>query len=252
VSEFDPIEQALEQTLARISPSDLDRRRVRGAIGLPPNLPLLAPERVPLVALRTHPVRKMLIKGAGLAALLGAGFATGYWMRGSSSAEVPPTAPTGVEALAVTPSEPMTAGLAEPAVMNTSLTPDLSRDAPESVQPATAPASQRPPRSEAVKVPTDPDRVLAKRVNDELALLRRCERALRAQNADLALALLRELDERYRDTRFAEERRAARVLAHCLGRDDAASELAQAFLRERPSSVYSKRIVETCRLTEKP
>jgi hypothetical protein len=89
-------------------------------------------------------------------------------------------------------------------------------------------------------------------LNDELALLRRVERALRNNDPALARALLGELDERFPDSRLGEERAAARRIADCRSAEPGASESARAFLREHGVSVYRKRIVLACALDAEP
>ena len=83
-------------------------------------------------------------------------------------------------------------------------------------------------------------------MNDELALLRRVERALRNADPALALALLGELDERFPDTRLVEERQAARLLAGCRLQDPNAIARAHAFLHDNPASVYRQRVQLAC------
>jgi hypothetical protein len=80
----------------------------------------------------------------------------------------------------------------------------------------------------------------------ELALLRRVEKSLRANDPTLALALLDELDERFPRTSLGEERLAARVIAHCAVGDGGARLRAESFLRERPGSVYAERVQTAC------
>jgi hypothetical protein len=89
-------------------------------------------------------------------------------------------------------------------------------------------------------------------LNDELALLRRVERALRNNDPALARALLRELDERFPDSRLGEERAAAWRIADCRSGEPGANESARAFLREHGASVYRKRIVLACALDGEP
>jgi hypothetical protein len=92
---------------------------------------------------------------------------------------------------------------------------------------------------------------------EEIALLQRAERAIRAGEATLALALLGELDRRFPAPSLREERSAALVLAHCVQSrgDDAGSSQereararAERFLAEAPTSVYADRIRASCPL----
>jgi hypothetical protein len=83
-------------------------------------------------------------------------------------------------------------------------------------------------------------------LNDELAVLRRVERALRNSDPALALALLGELDERFPESRLVEERQAAGHIANCRqGTPDAVAH-AHAFLRDHPASVYRQRVQLAC------
>lgn len=82
--------------------------------------------------------------------------------------------------------------------------------------------------------------------SEELALLQRAERAVRADNAALALALIGELEARYPHSTLLEERSAIELLAHCrAGATDASSRAAR-FLRQHPQSLYAGRIRELC------
>jgi hypothetical protein len=83
-------------------------------------------------------------------------------------------------------------------------------------------------------------------VREELVLLQRAERAVRAGNAALALALTGEFDQRYPRSRLVEERHAIELMAYCLaGATDSATRGAR-FAREYPTSVYAERIATLC------
>lgn len=82
---------------------------------------------------------------------------------------------------------------------------------------------------------------------EELALLQRAERAVRAGNAALGLPLIAELDAGYPRSKLIEERRAIELMAHCAaGATDGASR-AERFLRAQPRSIYAARKSELCR-----
>jgi hypothetical protein len=82
--------------------------------------------------------------------------------------------------------------------------------------------------------------------NDELVLLLRAERAVRAGNAALALALTDELERLHPRSSLIEERRAIELMAYCEAGASDASARAARFLDAHPSSVYVGRIIEEC------
>lgn len=93
--------------------------------------------------------------------------------------------------------------------------------------------------------------------SEEVALLERTERAIRAGEATLALAFLAELDQKFPSAAMPEERAAALVLARCVqtqtgdGGPNAQREAragAERFLVGSPASVYSERIRSACQL----
>ncbi len=78
---------------------------------------------------------------------------------------------------------------------------------------------------------------------EELDLLRRAERTIRAGNSLVALGLLRDLDERFPRGQLLEERTAARVMANCQLADvNAARAQGNAYLIAHPQSVYADRV----------
>jgi len=83
----------------------------------------------------------------------------------------------------------------------------------------------------------------------ETRLLARVERALRDDNARLALGLLGELDRTVPGGQLAEERQAARAMGHCALGSDSAQKLARAFVEAHASSAYVPRVREACRAT---
>jgi hypothetical protein len=84
------------------------------------------------------------------------------------------------------------------------------------------------------------------RSRDELALLQRAERAVRAENSALALMLTSELEERYPRSQLLEERNAIELMAHCVAHATDARPRAERFLRAHPRSVYAERIAALC------
>ena len=184
-------------------------------------------------------VRSIGVARSTVAVLVGLGFGAGYWLgfahSGPADADrvalraddvAPSAAPVGASApapLAPAPSAmpPATEPVAEP--------PATAEKPQRRAHRATAPRASRAAGDEA-----------------ELALLQRTERALRAGEAELALSFVSELEQRYPESPFREERGAARIMAECaLGRPGA-TERAASFLRERSASVYSDRVRQKC------
>jgi hypothetical protein len=88
-------------------------------------------------------------------------------------------------------------------------------------------------------------------IAEELALLRRAERAIRSKNALLAHGLLRELEQRFPKGKLIEERTAARVMANCQQLEpEAARRAGEAYLKQANSGVYRERVRQLCGLTE--
>jgi hypothetical protein len=181
-----------------------------------------------------------VLVGAGL---LGIGLLSGYWLRDSQQELPPPPVSSSSEA-----SPP-------PAPLPVLLQPELrsTEPAPPSALPR-VPRAGEPARRHAARAPaletapsaTRAEPQLTAEPNEELALLRRAERAVRTDNAALALALIGELEERYPRTSLLEERRAIELMAYCsAGASDAVSR-AQRFLREYPESAYAGRVRDLC------
>lgn len=81
----------------------------------------------------------------------------------------------------------------------------------------------------------------------EVWMLQRARRALNAQNGELALGIVEELDQRFPRGVLMEERNATRILSLCaLGRDADARRFTAAFLGEHPGSVYAARVRDSC------
>jgi hypothetical protein len=169
------------------------------------------------------------------ALLAGLTFVAGYWLGGQRvNPGEPPPLPAAVVARERQPMlEPTPASAAQPA--------------PASDEPASdaaKPVRRRAARSDGKARTHANDDAFG----DELALLQRAERALRAGTPELSLSFLDDLDRRYPKTRFVEERAAARLMARCArGEPDTRAD-AELFLRDRRTSVYSDRVRELCGL----
>jgi hypothetical protein len=207
--------------------------------------------------------------------LVGAGFVAGYWLGlhrsdvssasppaatptmspGVSPATSPATSPAVSPAPAPTQSGDWVKGPASEPQPPAEPVPLLERSALGSPPPSSArsrapasgataesaEASGRALHPRRARPPTDPPL-------DELTLLSRAERALRAGEAALALTFLDELDRRLPRSTLLEERRAARLLADCLLAVPGAPARAQQFLHQHRGSVYSDRLQSTCAL----
>jgi hypothetical protein len=175
--------------------------------------------------------------GAGL---LGMGLLSGYLIRDTREEPVPPPLP------------PIASSAAAPALP---LPPELIL-APSPAPARAAPAVPRVPRAErslqqrakALALPPEArsGALETSEPSEELALLRRAERAVRGADSALALALIAELEERYPRSSLLEERRAVELLAYCAAGASDAVARAQRFLREHPRSVHAGRITEKC------
>jgi hypothetical protein len=178
--------------------------------------------------------------------LLGVGGGVGFWLghevassRAQSSAAFERPAP-----VAEAPDRSASAAPASAAPPAPSEAADVPAAPPAASETRRVPhPAGVPPRAHAAR-----RRAESSPINDELALLRRVERALRNNDPALARALLGELDERFPDSRLGEERSAARRIADCRSGEPGAGESARAFLREHGASVYRKRIVLACAL----
>ncbi len=86
----------------------------------------------------------------------------------------------------------------------------------------------------------------ARALKDELSLLKRAERAIRANEAALAISFLDELDRRHPHSALREERTAARIIAECTLALPAAAPRAASFLETQRDSVYVDRVRRAC------
>jgi hypothetical protein len=249
MTEIDLVEQSLAMLRTELSPSSADKARLRKAVGLRPRVLEATDSNFE----RPRPSRWAGVRasgrvGAGLgAAAFGAGLSLGLFLHGflHGAPNTIAHADRSLEVEAVprpssVPPAPPVVPLAQvpgaaPAQRN-EMAPKAPRVKPHPHARATA----------SVQPPSGVDR--APPVETELALLRRVERAIRTHEPALALALLGEIDERFPDTRLAEERLAARRIAECGLGVDGAEERARGFLREHPASVYFERLAIACRV----
>jgi hypothetical protein len=193
------------------------------------------------------------------AVLMGFGFGAGLWL--GRADERPASHLMGQTPASVARVDTFAGGAVPPVLDLRGLVPrDDSASQPDTAlhQDIAEPSEPSPPSEplvrRAARAPRQaPSRAQATfpRAGEELALLRRVERALRTQNPALALALIAELDEHFPDTRLAEERDAARVIATCGVGEGGARIRAERFSREHGGSVYAERVREACGITER-
>jgi hypothetical protein len=198
------------------------------------------------------------------ALLVGASFVAGYWLsfqrsaeprgpavavsqaarapeRSSSGRKATEGVPGGSEGASIPGAEAgREASTMDPAPAREATAPRLATPQPRaapSPRARAAPGSARVMRAAAA--PSDA-------VSDELQLLSRAERAIRAGEALLALSFLDELDARFPRSAMLEERAAARLLAECALSNPGARRRAELFLNDRAASVYTDRVRRSC------
>lgn len=220
-----------------------------------------AADRAPAgVGARLRALRASGGMGVGVGVvLLGLGFLAGYAAQPPASERLPEAraglAPT---------SDPPSPGSAPASLNGAAAVPEASlravvpargeappaRDAlpetqpPPGVAPAAAPTAKRSRPERRARGRARASEVA--RASQELVLLERAERAVRAHNPDLALVLAGELEDRYPGSQLHEERRAIEVMALCQAGSSLASELGERFARRYPGSVYGERIAAEC------
>ena len=243
---MDTLERGLAELRAELSPSSADKARLRARILAPALAGNIESPASPPVPSKMHGSWAAL-KAAGMAGvgagalLLGVGVGVGFWL-GREMGPTTTTAPAAIET-GRTPSEPTSR--VEPAAPPAVLSPAEALATPEPSVMSAPPEPRRsaPPRARATRKALPPNPL-----GDELALLRRVERALRNEDPALALALLGELDERFPESRLVEERQAAKLMASCRVKSADAVARAHAFLHDSPSSVYRQRVQRACGL----
>lgn len=256
-----------------LSPSDEHRLRVRSALaarlaaeGPASEGPAAEGPAAPLA--RAARARRLIAsrriaRALEAAVLVATGFALGLWF---SEARQP-----GADA-------PMADGVPTDRGQMNGAAPAPAEAAPARAEPAHEPASPSPlqgepavapaaPSSTSSDVSNEPSRPetspsprarthvrLAPRATatdgfaEELALLRRAERATRSGDAALARSLIGELDARFPKTALRQERAALLVLVACATGEPAAQAHARSFTEQNAQSVYLERIRAVCDL----
>lgn len=153
--------------------------------------------------------------------------------------------------------------LGVPAELQQALAPPPAAEAAPVLQPApptvaelaeatASPSTNAPLRARATKTRRTAARSVAVERADPdfleaVRLLSRARRTLDRQEPALALSLLDELDERFPRQLLDEERAATRVFALCAnGERAAALTLARSWFSQRPRSIYTRRLEQSC------
>jgi hypothetical protein len=274
MTERDIVDHVVGLAARELSPSLEDKARHRAPLGLGPaamghaasGLATRAEgttQRAGRVASGWRALRASGVAGWTTGALLlGAGVALGFWLRGAL-----PDAATGAPAVAVTsvssvvsppaPAAPiapftppadasMSDGRAERAAERSSDPVEATIAGARAVPPRARARAKLERRATGPAAAGDEKPFVPQPFDEELALLQRVERAIRANEYSLALALLTELDERFATTRLEEERRAARLIAECRLDLPGSHQRGEHFLEERPNSVYANRLQMAC------
>lgn len=228
-----------------LAPTDADRARVRLGIAsalsggeIPDEVDpgLDAPRSATLFKAALGVGLAVLAVGGGYAAGHRAGFAAGVRQ---GSATVSPAVPSAATEREVAQRDEAAPTPATPLVTSAS--------------PSTSVALRRSVPSASVAVPGSTPGTSESDIDEELRILRRVERAQRAGNPRLALALLDELDRESPRGKLIEERAAARAVAQCSSIfGDSRVALLARFRARYPSSVYSPRVAAACAETERP
>jgi hypothetical protein len=254
MNELDPRARvALELARTDSEPSAADKLRIfealRARLGAPPIVPptgdrsgssVVGEPGASALVRSSAPLGKLIAVGviaAGIGFGAGAGFGAGFGLRerapgtatpaASATSVAAPLGPSAISAQAAPASAEAPVALAEPAVA--------------------AAAKHRSKRSPGTPSASEPE------LFEALNLLRRAQRALRKDEALLALALLDELDRHFAAQVLSEERQATRALALCKSGDEPrARETASALLRQNPSSIYAARLRESCAGEQSP
>jgi hypothetical protein len=248
------VDRYLSLTRRALTPATAFRDQVQARLQAPPAV-LGALAAVPSRVGRGWFRLSHRVTVAAGSALLALGFLAGYGARPLVDQGLPaPPLPRFVaapaeatESLEPEPVEPSPAGAAASLDVASS-----EAAAPEAALPGGGPtrAAKRSPAPARGRPQAQPDdaapTLTSRRPRDELALLQRAERAVRAENSALALMLTGELDQLYPRSELLEERSAIELMAHCVAHATDARPRAERFLRAHPRSVYAERIVQLC------
>jgi hypothetical protein len=235
-----------------LSPSDEHRRRVRSALAAR----LAAEGQTATVRVGRRIASPRLSRALEAAALVAAGFVLGVWFaetrppeaaaplanHASADADQRVEAPPEPAPASPTRAEPSQAqpAVAVSAASSAAAEPSNARSRPAKASSTGAHGRERtgaPSRATA-----------ADGFAEELALLRRAERATRSGDALLARSLIAELDARFPKTALRQERAALLVLVACATGEPAAQAGAREFMERHEQSVHIDRIRSACQL----
>lgn len=261
MADVEDLQRSLALAKAGLVAPEGARARVRARLA--GSVPASLAQSVPAsVRVLSRPVRAR----AWTAGLMGLSFVAGYWLRGAPASIEQPAAEQPGETVAaelqVDPARPMerAAQLASPKVLESAeQTAAAALMAGDTQREEQAKRRRRAVQSSTAASRGAPDRRLAggpeaaDSLVTEVALLQRVERAIRAGEGELALALLSEHEHDYPASSLREERTAARVLAACVARpgsepNASARAHARRYLAGRELSVYADRVRTLCEI----
>jgi len=181
-------------------------------------------------------------KVVGIAMLTGAVSAVGYWA-------LPSLAPTPTAASAASPKvREVTSSPASNAWREQNAVSSAATVIDNSTAPMVASCPHVAPRPVAAlsnATPSAPE--VPDTLREETAELRRAQQALRSGNSELALKLLSQQDQTFRNGVLQQERSAARALALCQsGHKDLARTEAEHFEQRWPKSALVARVRSSC------
>jgi hypothetical protein len=233
----------LDDMRQALSPTRADRERLGARISaslavgtMSPSLgdPASAPNPSGGTGLLGHGIRSaggQVLAGALVAA---AAFGAGYLTAHSRAKDPKTSVATPARVTDVRPSASVTSAESRGPTFERAVPPPVAstRAAAPSNAPSPAPSSAT--------------------LREEARELQRVDRALRSGTPQLALGLLRELDERIPRGVLLEERAAARLIARCQNGDASAPNAAVAWLERHAQSVYAPRLRAACATKAEP
>jgi hypothetical protein len=235
------------------SPTSEQHERVRAALRARLALEAGSEARGTDSAARAAVRRGRVLTLAKSGALIGIGFALGYWFAEiradgedvSSAVSRAVEERAGAATMLLDSARSLDGGLLLDGGRGPrGVPPESPRAAPTASVASGAAAPRRRPRAHPGR---EAQRAAPASRSEELSLLQRAERAIRAADGALARSFIAELDARFPKTTWREERSAILVLAACALEEPGAESDAREFLRRHTASVYFDRIQMFCR-----